>query len=70
MNRKERRAAGEFTAAQSQRVKREAERSAYHWGEVKRIKREYDRLPDAEKPAMKARLATEIDEHLAALLAN
>lgn len=45
-------------------------RNAYHWGEVKRIKREYDRLTPDEQVERKPRLAAEIDEHLAALKAN
>ena len=44
-------------------------RNIYHWGEVKRIKREYDRLTPEEQATRKPRMAAEIDEHLDALKA-
>lgn len=49
---------------------REIDRNAYHWGEVKRIKREYDAMSEADKAEAKPRMAAEIDEHLDALKAN
>ena len=70
MNRKERRASKELTKSQEERMMREIDRNAYHWGEVKRIKREYDALSDEQKVSRKAEMACEIDEHLAALIAN
>lgn len=66
MNRRMRRSLSKEEIAQA-----EADaRNIYHWGEVKRIKREYDRLTDDEKAERKQRMACEIDEHLAALKAN
>jgi len=44
--------------------------NAFHWGEIKRIKAEYDAMDEDEQAKMKPRLAAEIDEHLAALKAN
>jgi hypothetical protein len=44
--------------------------NAHHWGEIRRIKREYDALKPELRAERKPRLAAEIDEHLAALLAN
>jgi hypothetical protein len=66
MNRSMRRALGEAEIAQAQADAR----NAHHWGEVRRIKREYDRLTEEEQVEWKPRLAAEIDEHLAALKAN
>ena len=65
MNRRMRRSLPRHEIAQA---KADA-RNAYHWGEVKRIKREYDRLSEEEKAERKPQLACEIDEHLAALKA-
>lgn len=66
MNRKMRRSLTKEEIAQA-----EADaRNAYHWGEVKRIKREYDRLQPKVQAERKPLMAAEIDEHLAALLAN
>lgn len=44
--------------------------NAYHWGEIRRIKRDYDAMKPEVRRERKARLAAQIDEHLAALLAN
>ena len=57
-----------LTAAEKAQALADA-KNAFHWGEVKRIKREYDRLTDEEKTERKAMMACEIDEHLAALKA-
>lgn len=39
----------------------------YRWGEVLRIKREYDAMPFVEQLLKKAELAEQIDQHLAAI---
>ena len=67
MNRKERRAAGEFTASEEERVTEQAYKNAHHWAEIKTIKREYDALPDEEKAIRKPGMAADIDWHLRAL---
>lgn len=65
MNRRMRRSLSKAEIAQAQADAR----NAYHWAEIKSIKRDYDALPDAEKPVRKPEMAAQIDEHLAALLA-
>ena len=66
MNRRMRRALGKEEIAQAQADAR----NAHHWGEIKRLKREYDRLTKEEQAERQPRMAAEIDEHLDALKAN
>jgi hypothetical protein len=59
VNRKMRRAAKRLVAE-----------AAPHWDDIRRIKREYDALPEAEKAENKKLFAAAIDERLAALIAE
>jgi hypothetical protein len=65
MNRRMRRSLGKEEVKQAQ----SDAWNAYHWGAIKDLKREYDRLTPEEQAERKARMACEIDEHLDALKA-
>ena len=59
MNRKMRRAARKIVAE-----------AAPYWDEIRRLKREYDALPEEDKAENKPIFAAAIDERLAALIAQ
>jgi hypothetical protein len=69
VNRRERRAAKLPTEQRAQRLKEHIDHNVSHWGEIRRIKREYDALSEAEKAERKPALAAQIDYHLAVLKA-
>ena len=69
MNRKDRRASKSLTKQKEERLVEHIEHNTSHWGEIRRIKREYDELTDIQKEVRKPELAAQIDYHLAALKA-
>lgn len=68
MNRKERRSEGLLPAQREKAMMARIEFNASHWEAIKRLKREYDALPDTDKQERKPEMAAQIDQHLAALI--